>query len=129
MNLADATVSGGHAEGDVLTEIENVIGSGYDDVLVGNDGANRLEGGPGADMLDGGPGSDTASYQNSAAAVLVRLHDASAVRYGDAAGDTLAGIEHLTGSRHNDILAGDGGDNRLEGGDGNDDLYGGPAGR
>ena len=128
VNLADSTVSGGHAEGDVLTEIENVIGSDYDDVLVGNGGANRLEGGPGADMLDGGPGSDTASYQNSAAAVLVRLHDARAVRLGDAEGDTLVNIEHLVGSAHNDILAGDGEDNVLRGGGGHDDLYGGPAG-
>ncbi len=128
VNLADSTVSGGHAEGDVLTEIENVIGSDYDDVLVGNGGANRLEGGPGGDMLDGGPGSDTASYQNSAAAVLVRLHDARAVRLGDAEGDTLVNIEHLVGSAHNDILAGDGEDNVLRGGGGHDDLYGGPAG-
>ena len=120
---------------DVL--IENLIAGYGNDVVIGNDAANLLEGragddilegGPGADMLDGGPGSDIASYQHSAAAVLVRLHDARAVRLGDAEGDTLTGIEHLVGSRYNDILAGDGGDNRLEGGDGNDDLYGGPAG-
>ena len=119
------------------TWIENVIAGSGNDVIVGNavanhingrDGDDTLEGGPGADMLDGGPGSDTASYQHSAVAVLVRLHNASAVKFGDAEGDMLTGIEHLIGSRHNDILAGDGGDNRLEGGDGNDDLYGGPAG-
>ena len=103
-------------------------GLGGNDTLYGGAGDDTLDGGPGADTLDGGPGSDTASYQNSAVAVLVRLHNASAVKLGDAAGDTLTGIEHLVGSRHNDILAGDGGDNRLEGGDGNDDLYGGPAG-
>ena len=79
-----------------------------------------LNGGPGADALNGGPGADTASYADSSVGVLVRLHDASAVRFGDAEGDTLTGIEHLVGSRHNDTLAGDGGDNRLEGGDGND---------
>ena len=107
---------------------DRLWGSGGNDTLNGNDGDDTLYGGPGADTLDGGAGSDTASYQNSAVAVLVRLHNASAVRNGDAAGDTLTGIEHLVGSRHNDILAGDGGDNRLEGGDGNDDLYGGPAG-
>ena len=120
---------------DVL--IENAIAGFGNDVIIGNDATNRLEGadgddtlegGPGADMLDGGPGSDTASYEHSAAAVLVRLHDARAVRLGDAQGDTLTNIEHLVGSDYNDILAGDGEDNVLRGGGGHDDLYGGPAG-
>ena len=119
------------------TVIENFIAGSGNDVIVGNavanyisgrDGDDTLDGGPGADMLDGGPGSDTASYQHSAAAVLVRLHDARAVRSGDAEGDTLTGIEHLIGSPYNDILAGDGEDNVLRGGGGHDDLYGGPAG-
>ena len=105
-----------------------LYGGKGDDILNGGDGDDTLDGGPGADMLDGGPGSDTASYQHSAAAVLVRLHDARAVRLGDAQGDTLTNIEHLGGSDYNDILAGDGGDNKLEGGDGNDDLFGGPTG-
>ena len=121
IRTGDDTLNGG-ADDDML------YGGKGDDILNGGDGDDTLDGGPGADMLDGGPGSDTASYHNSAAAVLVRLHDARAVRLGDAQGDTLTGIEHLVGSRFNDILAGDGGDNRLEGGDGNDDLYGGPAG-
>ena len=41
----------------------------------------------------------TAYYTNSSVGVLVRLHDANAVKYGDAEGDTLTGIEHLVGSR------------------------------
>ena len=119
------------------TWIENYIAGSGNDVIVGNavanyisgrDGDDTLEGGPGADVLDGGPGSDTASYQSSAAAVLVRLHDARAVKFGDAEGDTLTGIEHLVGSRYNDTLAGDGEDNILKGEDGDDVLYGGPAG-
>ena len=107
---------------------DTLSGGPGNDILNGGDGDDTLEGGPGADMLDGGPGSDTASYHNSAAAVLVRLHDARAVRSGDAEGDTLTGIEHLIGSPYNDILAGDGEDNVLRGGGGHDDLYGGPAG-
>ncbi len=107
---------------------DTLTGGEGNDILNGGAGDDTLEGGPGADMLDGGPGSDTASYQHSAAAVLVRLHDARAVRLGDAQGDTLTNIEHLVGSEHNDILAGDGGDNVLRGGGGHDDLYGGPAG-
>ena len=107
---------------------DTLTGGAGNDILNGGDGDDTLEGGPGADMLDGGPGSDTATYENSAAAVLVRLHDARAVRFGDAQGDTLTNIEHLVGSDYNDILAGDGGDNVLKGGSGHDDLYGGPAG-
>ena len=107
---------------------DTLNGGEGDDILNGGEGDDTLDGGPGADMLDGGPGSDTASYQNSGVGILVRLHAAHAVKYGDAEGDTLTGIEHIVGSNHNDVLAGDGEDNLLDGGDGDDVLYGGPAG-
>ena len=119
------------------TVIENFIAGSGNDVIIGNTAANSLEGrsgndhlhgGAGADILNGGPGEDYAYYLDSPVGVLVRLHAASAVRNGDAAGDTLTGIEHLVGSEFNDTLAGDGEDNILEGRNGNDDLYGGPAG-
>jgi Ca2+-binding RTX toxin-like protein len=57
--VAGAINSGGHAQGDILTNIHNLLGSAHDDTLIGNDGANRLEGGLGADRLDGGAGHDT----------------------------------------------------------------------
>jgi hypothetical protein len=43
----------------LMGNIENVIGSKYDDTLSGNDIANRLVGGEGSDTLDGGAGADT----------------------------------------------------------------------
>nr|WP_308813352.1 Ig-like domain-containing protein [Pseudomonas capeferrum] len=49
----------GSAGADTLTGIENLIGSDYDDVLVGNAGDNVLDGGRGNDALMGGAGSDT----------------------------------------------------------------------
>ena len=98
------------------------------DTLNGDAGDDKLHGGAGADTLNGGPGADYAYYTDSSVGVLVRLHDARAVKFGDAEGDTLTGIEHLVGSEHNDTLAGDGADNILEGRDGDDVLYGGPAG-
>ena len=107
---------------------DTLSGGEGNDILNGGGGDDTLDGGPGADMLDGGPGADYATYENSAVAVLVRLHDASAVKFGDAEGDTLTGIEHLVGSRYNDTLAGDGEDNILKGEGGHDVLYGGPAG-
>ena len=47
------------AVGDSFSSIENLTGSAYDDILVGNGGANRLEGGTGDDTLWAGGGTDT----------------------------------------------------------------------
>ena len=90
-------------------------GLGGNDTLNGDGGNDKLYGGAGADMLNGGAGDDHAYYTSSSVGVLVRLHNARAVKYGEAEGDTLTGIEHLVGSNHNDILAGDGEDNYLDG--------------
>lgn len=49
---------GGHAEGDILKDIENLTGSQFDDVLEGNESNNRLEGLRGSDTLRGGAGDD-----------------------------------------------------------------------
>jgi Ca2+-binding RTX toxin-like protein len=49
---------GGTAEGDTLTDIENLGGSGYNDLLVGDEGINTLAGGSGNDTLKGGGGYD-----------------------------------------------------------------------
>ena len=156
VKLRDGTGAGGHAEGDVLSGIEHLIGSDYADVFGGDSHANRLsgmdgddglwgsngddvlEGGAGSDRLHGGIGSDTATYQSSDAGVVVRLHSREA-RGGHAEGDTFIGmvtvdgtevpdIEHLTGSSYADTLAGDLRDNTLRGRAGDDTLYGGPGG-
>ena len=77
----EASVSGGHATGDTVTNFENVKGSAFgdvlealtgtvgatgstlwglggDDSLVGGDGNDTIEGGAGADELDGGKSGD-----------------------------------------------------------------------
>ena len=92
---------------------DRLWGSGGNDTLNGDGGDDKLYGGAGADMLNGGAGDDHAYYTNSSVGVLVRLHNANAVKFGDAEGDTLTGIEHIIGSNHNDVLAGDGEDNLL----------------
>ncbi|GAD59975.1 calcium-binding protein [Brevundimonas abyssalis] len=58
INLSDNTASGGHAEGDVISGFENILGSSFDDVLTGDAGANVLDGGAGADRMEGGAGDD-----------------------------------------------------------------------
>ena len=124
VDLSTGLGSGGDAQGDKLSEIENLIGSDQEDFLMGDRNDNVLEGGRGADSIDGGSGSDTASYKSSDAGVSINLKT-MALAGGDAEGDKLAGIENLIGSSQVDNLVGDDGDNILEGGDGADSLVGG----
>ena len=49
---------GGTAEGDKLSNIEDLYGSKFDDTLVGDKNDNRLDGGAGNDILKGGGGTD-----------------------------------------------------------------------
>src|SRR5690606_9698228 len=114
VSLAAGTAAGGHATGDTLTNIAHLIGSAFADSLTGDIGVNRLEGGVGADMLDGGGAEDMALYTRSATAITINLLTGVASG-GEASGDTLVNIEHLSGSAFNDNLAGDTGDNNLAG--------------
>ena len=92
------TVSGG-ATDDTLSGINNLIGSDYNDRLIGNDNANILRGGDDNDGL-----------------------------YGDEGDDSLYGGEDdddLEGGDGNDYLYGEGGTDTLNGDEGNDYLNGG----
>ncbi|HUT48382.1 MAG TPA: Ig-like domain-containing protein, partial [Alphaproteobacteria bacterium] len=124
VSLASGTGTGGDAQGDVLTNIENLIGSDWDDTLTGNADDNVIEGGLGSDVIDGGNSIDTVSYVGSTAAVTVNL-GAGTASGGDAAGDTISNVENLMGSNYDDALTGDTGDNTLSGGLGDDTLTGG----
>ncbi|MBW8726719.1 MAG: calcium-binding protein [Inquilinus limosus] len=98
-------------------------GSDDDDILNGGDGNDVLYGENGADQLDGGTGIDTASYDLRPEAVIVDLA-AGTGSGGEAAGDTLVGIENISGSQGADTLAGDAGANTLQGWNGDDVLRG-----
>ena len=81
-------------------------------------------GGRGPDEIVGGQGNgDWASYASAPSGVSVNLATGKGFR-GDAAGDTLAGIERLKGSKHDDVLRGDNNVNRLDGSGGDDILDG-----
>ena len=141
VNLATGTASGGDAEGDRISGVEHVVGSGYGDWLTGDAGGNRLEGrggddsveggagddtlmgGEGADTLDGGAGEDIVDYGASASGVTVNLATGVGLG-GDAEGDRFSGVEHVVGSRHDDEIVGDAGGNLLKGGAGDDRLVG-----
>jgi Ca2+-binding RTX toxin-like protein len=128
----------GHGN-DRMVSLESLHGTFLNDVLYGDDGANTLGGGPGddelyglggddrlrsgewnpsgTDLLDGGEGRDTAWYYLSWDAVQADLTTGQAVTSGV---DTLVGIENLFGSKHNDTLIGDDGNNDIQGSLGDD---------
>ncbi|MGO4128845.1 calcium-binding protein [Inquilinus sp. YAF38] len=61
INLETGRGSGGEAQGDLLSGIENVSGSQSWDSIIGTTGANVLQGWNGNDLLLGGRGADTLS--------------------------------------------------------------------
>ncbi len=142
VDLASGIASDGSGGTDTLSNIENVNGSAFADVLTGDASDNALHGGAGNDILignagddtlDGGADNDTADYSAAAAGVTANLA-AGTASDGSGGTDTLTGIENLTGSSFADmltgdananVLAGNAGDDVLNGGDGNDDLSGG----
>ncbi|MCI5047464.1 MAG: hypothetical protein MRY59_08165 [Aquisalinus sp.] len=122
--------------------IQNVIGSAFDDFLAGSQVDNKLTGGAGndtlnglsgndvlaggagADVLDGGSGIDTADYSQSLEAVIIDRSLGTATG-GDAEGDTLSEIEIVQGSEFGDTLTGSSDDETLNGGGGDDIISGG----
>jgi Ca2+-binding RTX toxin-like protein len=141
--------TGGDAAGDVYVSIENMWGSNFDDVLEGDDQANRIwgldgnnvirggggnddlhggngsdtfYGGAGADSIDGGGGVDYVRYDDATTGVTVGF--ASAAGSNDGAGDSLLNIEHIIGSAFADKLGGTGFGEDLQGGGGDDLLQG-----
>jgi Ca2+-binding RTX toxin-like protein len=102
----------------------HLLGGAGDDWLIGGTGNAVLEGGAGADRIDGAGDNDVASYASAKSGVVASLFNNNGNTGGDAAGDILLNIEHLTGSAFNDALTGDGLNNILSGGKGNDVLSG-----
>jgi Ca2+-binding RTX toxin-like protein len=127
------------AEGDNVLNVENVIGGGGADTIVGNASVNRLNGGGGADDVNGGGNNDVlvagadgddlvggagtgdrADYSAQLAGLTITL-DGNA---NDPGGDNVQ-TENVTGGDGNDTITGSGAANTLAGGLGNDTLNGG----
>lgn len=135
VNLTTNSFSGGDANGDVNAGgIDAILGSAFNDTLVGFDdssttgsdvytniidagaGNDYVEGRGGGDVLYGGTGNDTI--------------------YGDRPGDTFTGPDNDTisggdgndaiyGGAAADTITGDAGDDTIQGGTGNDSVSGG----
>lgn len=117
VNLSTGSASNdGDGGSDTISNVENITGSGYDDILTGSSGANTLTGGAGEDVISGNAGND--------------------ILYGGDDGDTLNGndgddelhggngADYLWGHAGNDTLYGDDGGDVLSGQEDNDTLYG-----
>jgi Ca2+-binding RTX toxin-like protein len=148
VNLATGLGSSGDAAGDSYSSIEYVIGSNTaGDALTGDGVLNYLAGFGGDDVidgggvseanvnlttyqgdsLDGGAGTDTLSYATAAQRVIVLLDwngPTAGIAWNGTSGDSMLNFENLTGSAHNDVLLGSDAANMINGGAGQDSLYG-----
>ncbi|WP_016832198.1 hypothetical protein, partial [Herbaspirillum lusitanum] len=129
VNLSSGVAgSGGSAANDTYANIENLVGSNFDDFLTGA-AANKtvLTGGGGGDTLAGAVGNRAntyASYAGSAFGVTVDLNatDGTGTSGGDAAGDKLSLIDNLIGSSFNDTFVANNQNNSFDGGAGGVDT-------
>ncbi|MEP4196742.1 MAG: tandem-95 repeat protein [Aliishimia sp.] len=107
LNKAPADVGSGQGI-DTFVSVENVVGTDFDDRLVGDGADNTLDGGNGDDVLIGNGGNDTL--------------------FGRDGDDTLNGTggnDVLNGGFGDDVLLGLGGADALDGDAGNDHIEGG----
>ncbi|MCQ0988851.1 calcium-binding protein [Jiella marina] len=96
VDLRNGSAFGGHAAGDVLSNIESLVGSAFDDTLNGNSGVNILRGEGGNDFLRGFAGNDD-----------LRGGDGNDEIIGDLGFDTItggAGNDTLTGGINGDTF-------------------------
>ena len=129
---------------DTLSGIDKIVGSDFDDTILGSDGYYReeLQGNAGNDYIDGRGGGDRASYLMDDDGIIANLSSSAVTIGGEtvAAGtvrdgfgdiDTLMNIESLRSSLHDDVLIGsdkdnsfriEGGNNKVDGGLGTDRI-------
>ncbi|MDQ8757648.1 cadherin domain-containing protein [Sphingosinicella sp. LHD-64] len=106
VDLATPSANTGAAAGDTYSGVENILGTGYADILRGDAASNRIDGGGGNDEIHGRDGDD-ALYGNDGADLI---HGGN-------------GADLLEGGAGHDIIYGGAGDDDLFGGDGDDELY------
>jgi Ca2+-binding RTX toxin-like protein len=102
-------------EAQLVISIENVIGSGFDDLIVGDVQDNHLVGGGGNDDIRGGEGADT-----------ITGGEGNDWIQGDGwEEDPSDGHDLILGGAGNDTLLGQGGNDTMAGGEGDDSILGG----
>jgi Ca2+-binding RTX toxin-like protein len=123
-NAVNADLSTGEATGDgtdKLIGISGLVGSDFDDTLIGDDRSNFFEGLDGNDTIDGGENFDAVAYWTATGPVTVDMTAGTATGQGT---DSLTGIEDVRGGAFDDTITGDANSNFLMGWLGNDTLSG-----
>lgn len=115
------------ADLDLLSGIEIIIGSRFDDVFTGGVAAITIDGGDGTDVINGGGGPATVSYASASRAVII---DLNVDRGWDGVSlDRFTAIGRATGSAFDDRLFGsETEDDTLDGGSGGADTLSGGVG-
>jgi len=144
INLSTNSANGGDATGDIISNIENVYGSNYDDTLIGDSNNNLLYGRLGNDTMIGGLGNDAYHVDNINDTItelsgegtdtvyayldynLVDTNLENLYLYDTAVNGTGNGFNNtIVGNASNNVLTGGGGNDVLNGGTGADSLTGG----
>ena len=136
LNGAELTTAyGGDAQGDMVKNFENIVGSIWADTLTGSSAANIIDGGAGGDAMAGGAGNDTYVVDDvgdnitealSAGTDLVKSSVTHALGL-NVENLTLMGGDSInaTGNGLANTLLGNTGSNLLDGGFGADKMTGG----
>ena len=132
VNLNDALAeSGGAAQGDVLSGIEQIDGTNlFDDTIAADGSGMEIKGWGGNDSLTGGSGNDTMFGGDGADYLFGNSGDDTLDGDdGSAAGgaDTILGgfgNDQIIGDVGNDVLDGGGGDDTIFAGDDSDTIWG-----
>lgn len=119
---------------DKLSGFESIVGSRYNDTLIGDAGANRLNGGLGRDKMSGGLGNDIYSVDNAGDQVIERAGEGADIVLASINWTLGANVENLsmfgaavtgTGNALDNIIGGNELDNVISGKGGRDSIVGG----
>jgi Ca2+-binding RTX toxin-like protein len=127
-DLEAGTIRDGFGALDVVSGIEKIEGTNFNDSFAGDDGENIFQGGAGRDSYEGGAGFDNLymSWDGAVAAVSIDLRLATGQIRNDGFNnvETTTGVERFTGGDRGDRMIGNGANNYFDGRQGNDTLSG-----